>query len=208
MTVSINPQNSPACTLWVGAPAIPDDPSDPSGMEPDVETPAFSPSRCGSEGSVSGVGSDGNCSEVVPEELEDEDSDKEVEFEDLMRDVLDAESAIKDIDQSTVEDLDTASSTVPTNEPLVTTHLGAWSGFKIVGDNIDKTVHASFQRSDDDTARSLHHFHMYAVKDRVDLSMLSDSPPPFPTKIDVECLLPSESDIDAITEEISVLLSR
>lgn len=53
----------------------------------------------------------------------------------------------------------------------------SWNGFKIVGDNIDKTVHASFQRSNDLTQRSLHHFHAFAVRDRIDFSDLSDSQP-------------------------------
>ena len=41
-----------------------------------------------------------------------------------------------------------------------------WNGFKIVGDNVDKNVRPTFQRSN----QSLHHFHSYAVKDRVNLS--------------------------------------
>ena len=38
----------------------------------------------------------------------------------------------------------------------------SWSGFKIVSDNIDKTVFASLQRLDDNITRSLHYFHAYA----------------------------------------------
>ena len=41
-----------------------------------------------------------------------------------------------------------------------------WTGFKIVGDNIDKTVRPRHMRSDRQ-AESLHYFHSYAVKDRV-----------------------------------------
>ena len=39
-----------------------------------------------------------------------------------------------------------------------------WTGFKIVGDNLDKNIHPSFSRSDNAT-RSLHYFHYYAVLD-------------------------------------------
>ena len=50
-----------------------------------------------------------------------------------------------------------------------------WFGFKIVGDNIDKTVkprHETLhQRS-----QSLHYFHAYAVRDRIDFSFLSAEP--------------------------------
>lgn len=48
-----------------------------------------------------------------------------------------------------------------------------WVSFKIVGDNIDKNVQPRFMRVDAPT-RSLHYFHAYAVKDRVDLSSFSD----------------------------------
>ncbi len=37
-----------------------------------------------------------------------------------------------------------------------------WSGFKLVGDNIDKNVRPSLQRLTHQT-RSLHHFHSYAA---------------------------------------------
>lgn len=129
-------------------------------------------------------------SDVVTKE--GEGSDREDEW---MRDMISA------IDDNEVEESAATTQELPQSS-------GSWSGFKIVGDNVDKTVHASFQRSDDNTTRSLHHFHLYAVKDRVDFSSLSDSPPPPPESIDYESLLPSESDIAAIKEEMAVLLSR
>ena len=45
----------------------------------------------------------------------------------------------------------------------------SWKGFKIVGDNIDKNVHRSFQRVDFQT-RSFYYVHSYAVLDSIDLS--------------------------------------
>ena len=45
--------------------------------------------------------------------------------------------------------------------------------FKIVGDNIDKEVRPKNMRSDYQ-ARSLHYFHSYAVKDRVNLDNFED----------------------------------
>ena len=83
----------------------------------------------------------------------------------------------------------------------------SWSGFKIVGDNIDKTVFASFQRLDDNTTCSLNYFHAYAAKDRIDFSRLSDSQPS-QCEMDLESLLPSQSDVETIKGVISVLLSR
>lgn len=44
--------------------------------------------------------------------------------------------------------------------------------FKIVGDNIDKTVRPRQETSDSHT-KSLHYFHSYAVKDRVGVTMLT-----------------------------------
>lgn len=43
-----------------------------------------------------------------------------------------------------------------------------WSGFKLVGDNLDKNVHPRYGRIDHRT-QSLHFFQLYAVKDRVNL---------------------------------------
>lgn len=51
-----------------------------------------------------------------------------------------------------------------------------WSGFKIVGDNLDKTVKPRHMRSDHQNV-SLHYFHSIAVKDRIDFSNLPDTPP-------------------------------
>ena len=50
-----------------------------------------------------------------------------------------------------------------------------WCGFKIVDDNFDKNFRRTFQRLDYQTI-SLHYFHLYAVKDRIDLNHLSDVP--------------------------------
>ena len=47
------------------------------------------------------------------------------------------------------------------------------TGFKIVGDNIDKIVRPSNQRVDHQT-RSYHYFHSFAVLDRIDLSISSN----------------------------------
>lgn len=81
-----------------------------------------------------------------------------------------------------------------------------WCGFKIVGDNIDKNVCRSFQRVDMQT-QSMHHFHCYAIRDRVDLSASSDCPPVQPD-IDVTTLLPSLSDLTRVQQDCEVLVAR
>ncbi len=57
--------------------------------------------------------------------------------------------------ESAAEDATTLPNTLQALEEPQT----PWNRFKIVGDNIDKTVYALFQRSDDQMERSLHHFH-------------------------------------------------
>ena len=49
-------------------------------------------------------------------------------------------------------------------------------GFKLVGDNIDKTIRPR-HKTIDMKSQSLHYFNAYAVLDRVNLSLFSDIPP-------------------------------
>ena len=65
-----------------------------------------------------------------------------------------------------------------------------WDGFKVVGDNWDMNIHPSFQRKDHLT-RSIHYFNSYAVKDRLNLSELSDDPKPPPSTVAPEVYLVS-----------------
>jgi len=48
-----------------------------------------------------------------------------------------------------------------------------WYGYIITGDNINKGTTASHQRQEQ-KSKSLHYFHSYAAKDRVNLEHLSD----------------------------------
>lgn len=48
--------------------------------------------------------------------------------------------------------------------------------YKLVGDNIDKEVRPRQMRSDHQT-RYVHYFHTYALRDRIDLSAISDQAP-------------------------------
>jgi len=80
-----------------------------------------------------------------------------------------------------------------------------WKGFKLVGDNIDKNIHPSFQRSDNKTD-SLHHFHHYAVLDQIDLSDFSESIPT--AQVDLRQLLVKRDDISQLENTTIILLSR
>lgn len=83
---------------------------------------------------------------------------------------------------------------------------GAWLGYKFVGDNIDKNIKPSLQRHELH-GQSLHFFHGYAVRDRLDLSRLSDKPPPS-SPPDACKLIPSESDLSHLIDELVTIISR
>lgn len=51
-----------------------------------------------------------------------------------------------------------------------------WCGFKIIGDNIDKNIKPRYYRSNT-TVKSLHYYHSYALKDRIDMTDISDRKP-------------------------------
>lgn len=82
-----------------------------------------------------------------------------------------------------------------------------WTGFKIVGDNIDKTVRPRHYRSDQQT-KSLHYFHAYAVKDRINLASLSDFPPIPPENPDLLSLLPSNDDVVDMKHLFEIHIAR
>ena len=70
--------------------------------------------------------------------------------------------------------------------------------FKLVGDNIDKNVCPQDTRADNQT-RSFHYFHTFAIKDRVDLTHLTDKKN-VPQKFNPETLLPSSTDKQKLLE--------
>jgi len=82
---------------------------------------------------------------------------------------------------------------------------GSCYGFVIVGDNIDKNVRPSFQREDRKTL-SLHYFHSYAVKSRVNITSLSDTPAS--NILSTDKILPSAMDFQALIRDFQVLVSR
>lgn len=87
-------------------------------------------------------------------------------------------------------------------------HSGHMAAFKIVGDNIDKTVRPRDMRLDRQS-RSLHYFNSYAVKDRVDFSSLEDNPIlPSLQDIDVSSLLPTEVDIKSLKGFFAIHVAR
>ena len=88
---------------------------------------------------------------------------------------------------------------------------GPVTGIKIVIDDIDKNVKPRFKNFEKQT-KSIHYVQIYAVRDRTDISQLSDNPPvkdPSLTVDDIcKTILPSREDNDAIAEYFSILVSR
>lgn len=83
-----------------------------------------------------------------------------------------------------------------------------WKGFIIVGDNIDRTVHARHQTLESRN-RSLHYFNSYAVLDRCNFSNLSEHHTiPDLVSNDITELLPSEKDLDTVLKNFAILTGR
>ncbi len=82
--------------------------------------------------------------------------------------------------------------------------------FKIVGDNLDKTVRPRDMRIDHQS-RSLHYFHMYAVRDRIDLSRYEDStslPTVTLADIDFNQFFPSTADSATLINNFTTMVAR
>ena len=79
---------------------------------------------------------------------------------------------------------------------------------KFVGDNLDKEVKPSDMREDNQT-QSLHYFHVYGVRDRIDLTNHDDQQPtPDISSICIDKLLPSKEDESALCANFCILISR
>ena len=82
------------------------------------------------------------------------------------------------------------------------------STFKFVADNVDFYIRPR-QETLDHHAYSLHCTHIMAVKDRVDCSVLSDTPRSVDiASVDFETVLPNHNDLKSLKENLTILLSR
>ena len=82
--------------------------------------------------------------------------------------------------------------------------------YKIVGDNVDKNIVPHYMRTDQ-KVKSLHYYHCYTVRDRINMADLSPDRPslclPSPDEV-ASSLLPQSVDDDILYENIKILLSR
>ena len=80
--------------------------------------------------------------------------------------------------------------------------------FKLVGDNLDKSVRPRDMRIDCQT-QALHYFHMYAVRDRVNLAEFRDNPSlPDVSLSDLKKILPTTRDQEMLQKNFAILIAR
>lgn len=138
-----------------------------------------------------------DCNEGCNDEADERESEHNDGDEELG--LIDNEELSSDFSE-TIDDTDT--NLVVENDVL---QLQS-TGYKIVGDNIDKNIRASFQRIDHQT-KSVHYFHMFAAKDRAHFSNLSESIP-HDIKVNPTTLLPGPTDLATFLNELQVIVSR
>lgn len=93
------------------------------------------------------------------------------------------------------------------NERPVNIQPSQCHGVKLVGDNVDYTVSPTITRSDRQ-CQTLNYFQMYAVKDRIDISCLSEEPPLVNPEAPLQELLPADEDNIALLSNFTILVSR
>lgn len=191
-------------------------------MTPDQGASQVSPNDSDSGPSVSTINtfeSVSNISICNPPEMEKESLVVEDSDEVEMLSASDTESnySIADVpflssssSASSFSDLEDAStdSSVYSDFPAFPHTISNIPSYKLVGDNVDKEVKPREMRSDHQT-RSLHYFHAYAVRDRIDLSSVSDvKVTPDIGSINITDLLPSASDDEELKKNFTLLMCQ
>ena len=80
-------------------------------------------------------------------------------------------------------------------------------GYKIVGDNLDKTFRPQCQTAERIT-QTMYYFHSYAVKDIIPSSHLSNIPTEPPLRVDLGSIMYSESCHWSMLTTFAVLVSQ
>ena len=121
----------------------------------------------------------------------------------------DAESVVGPIDFSLISEISRLSTPPPlaTQQDNAESSLSTWHGFKVVGDNVDKTIKPRHMREDRQT-KSVHYFQIYAVKDRVNLSGSSEEPQTPGKNPPLGEILPSLEDNQALTTNLTTIVTR
>lgn len=119
----------------------------------------------------------------------------------------DADSCVGPIVFSIISEMSKLSTPQANQQDKVEQPLTHWHGFKVVGDNVDKTIKPRHMREDRQT-KSVHYFQIYAVKDRVDLSNHSDEPRSPGKNPPLSELLPSTQDKRALLANLTTIITR
>lgn len=125
---------------------------------------------------------------------------------------LNTASSSESTSRSEPESTDVSSPNSPESDESITGNSCSPSSlyptYKLVGDNVDKHVKPREMRVDAQ-AQSLHLFNLYAVRDRVDTSLLPDSPAlPDLSTCKVKDVLPSREDHRAMFANFAILAGR
>ena len=95
---------------------------------------------------------------------------------------------------------------LPVNQLSAPPHVATLkAGFKLVGNNINKSIKPRYMHSDKHRNQSLHYFHSFAVKNRIYFSHLLDV---YPQTAPTNTMLPSEDDDRILRKYFSILISR
>lgn len=159
-------------------------------------------------------------------EAEDEILDLSTLFADISNSACEEKDSYFDSDSNLTVDTPAYSPLTtdsPASSPEMSTHLYYESDiepeviltppvrkipFKLVGDNVDKTVKPRHETMDSH-AKSLHYFHCFAVRDRLDMSSFEDDPGlPEIGDINVNEVLPTEDDHATLTNNMTILMMR
>ena len=117
-------------------------------------------------------------------------------------------SSSSSVDSNIEASPETSDESDSTVSPEQLQYVSQQTTFKLVGDNIDKNVRPREMRSEHQT-RSLHYFHAYAVRDRVDMSTFSnDAQLPVASAVNLQDLLPTSSDEVTMRENFVTLVGR
>eukprot|EP00731_Ephydatia_muelleri_P035780 Em0160g1a len=85
---------------------------------------------------------------------------------------------------------------------------GEWNGFKLIGDNIDKNIKPRDMRINNQT-KSLHYFHAFAVKDRINFSDITNNAElVYPDDIDYSVFYPNDDDDAQLVSNFQTLVTR
>lgn len=175
--------------------------NDDEGDDESVEAPPFSPLSAVDVDDVNLRGTD------TGSEVSERDNDDDDFVDDFVDDIVNEDVVNEDVVNDVDNDEDfTTYETSSTVDTTIAINSRVCNGYKIVLDNFDRNIRASYQRIDR-TTESFHCVHFYAALDRIDFSGFSDMLPT-QKQVDLNSLLPTAAEVDIVKEHFATLISR